>query len=126
MLCSPSTAIFTTLTCAASNPACSSARYCGSRETKCGLHISILLILNFSTTCGAKVCSVIFAGGGAADFAGLGVGGVDRSPDCVGVMNSRKGYDAMQMRSRVAVGKLMCGPESAANSSAGKNSAPAS
>src|SRR5277367_6251373 len=118
MLCSPSTAIFTTLTCAASNPACSSARYCGSRETKCGLQISILLILNFSTTCGAKVCSVIFAGGGAADFAVLGVGGVDRSPNCVGVMNSRKGYDEMQMRSRAAVRKLMCGADAEANAKA--------
>src|SRR5271170_2300567 len=116
MLCSPSTAIFTTLTCAASNPACSSARYCGSRDTKCGLQISILLILNFSTTCCAKVCSVILAGGGAPDFAALGVGGVDRSPDCVGVINSRKGYDAMQMRSRAAMGKVRCGPDSAANS----------
>src|SRR5271170_1928692 len=109
MLCSPSTAIFTTLTCAASKAARSCARYCGSFDTKCGLHGSILLILNFSTTCAAKSCSVIFAGGAAC--APPEVTGVDRSPDCVGVMNWRNGYDAMEMRSRGAVGKLICGTD---------------
>jgi hypothetical protein len=54
------------------------------------------------------------------------VTGVDSALDSVGVMNWRNGYDAMEMRSRGAVGKLMCGPASeAAKSSAGKNSAPA-
>src|SRR5271170_7942234 len=109
MLCSPSTAIFTTLTCAASKAARNCARYCGSRETKCGLHGSILLILNFSTTCAAKSCNVIF--GVADDGAPPDVTGVDSSPDSVGVMNWRNGYDAMEMRSRGAVGKLICGTD---------------
>src|SRR5208337_1592288 len=79
-----------------------SARYFASSDRKCSLHGSILLMLNFDLTWGRKSFRSIF-GEAALPF-------LSWTP----AMKSRKGYEAIAIRSRGAAGNCRLGPAGAA------------
>src|SRR5258707_1785459 len=98
--------MFTTAPRALSTAARNSSRYFASVETKCLFQGSILRMLNFSLQCAAKSFRSIFWAAASS---------------CAPNMKSRKGYDAMAMRSRASVGNFTWGPISTENASRGYN-----
>src|SRR6267142_1936107 len=89
-------------------PRRSTWRNFASVEPKCLFQGSILRMLNFSPQCAAKSFRSIFWAA---------------TSSCAPNMKSRKGYDAMAMRSRASVGNCTWGPASTENASRGYNDA---